>query len=62
MNSDEIDGGRRRVLKLVGVGGTAAAAMATAVATEAYQSPEEQLKSRYRINDHIERYYFLNRL
>ncbi|MGQ9370333.1 twin-arginine translocation signal domain-containing protein [Azospirillum sp. ST 5-10] len=56
--------GRRDVLKGVGLAGAGAAAALAAAPQpgEAYEPPEEQVESRYRLNAHVERFYFLNRL
>ncbi|MBP2316750.1 twin-arginine translocation signal domain-containing protein [Azospirillum soli] len=55
---------RRDLLKGLGLGaaGAAAAALTTAGAAEAAETPQEQVKSRYRETDHVKRFYALNRL
>lgn len=55
---------RRLLLKgvaLTGLGAAAATTLATGGA-EAAESPEEQVKPRYRETEHVKRYYALNRL
>lgn len=47
---------------LAAAGATAVALSGAAGAAEVKESPEEQVKSRYRENDHVKRYYELNRL
>ena len=55
--------GRRALLKGAGLAGVGAAALAVAPdASEAYEPPEQQVASRYRLNEHVKRFYFLNRL
>lgn len=57
------DVARRDILKGLGLAaGTAAAAPALIPSAEAAETREEQLESRYRLNDHVKRYYALNRL
>lgn len=55
---------RRDFLRGAGIAaaGAAAALPVAAQAAEVKESPQEQVKSRYRENDHIRRYYDLNRL
>lgn len=57
---------RRSLLKGLGVGaaGVAAATLATKAgpAEAATESRQEQIKSRYQDNAHVERFYALNRL
>ncbi|WP_119678796.1 twin-arginine translocation signal domain-containing protein [Indioceanicola profundi] len=57
---------RRNFLKAAGLAGVGAAAgAAAAVAAEGEtltETPEEQIKSRYRETAHVQRFYFLNRL
>ncbi|WP_448207428.1 twin-arginine translocation signal domain-containing protein [Azospirillum sp. sgz302134] len=54
---------RRSLLKGLGLGVAGAAAVAVAPgAAEAMESPQEQVKSRYRETDHVKRFYALNRL
>ncbi|MCW2244244.1 twin-arginine translocation signal domain-containing protein [Azospirillum canadense] len=57
---------RRNLLKGLGIGaaGVAAATLAntTAPAEAATESRQDQLKSRYQDNAHVERFYALNRL
>ena len=54
---------RRDLLKGLGLGAAGAAAAAlTAGAAEAAETPQEQVKSRYRETDHVKRFYALNRL
>jgi hypothetical protein len=63
-HGEGVDAGRRGFLKAAGAAGAGAAAVSAASLAEAdvAEAPEEQLKSRYRLTPHIERYYFLNRL
>lgn len=54
---------RRDLLKGAALAGTAAAAGAAAVLPAlAAESPQEQVKARYRETDHVQRFYYLNRL
>ncbi|TWA78338.1 secreted protein [Azospirillum brasilense] len=56
---------RRSLLKGLGLGAAGAAAAAAtlrAAPAEAVESPQEQVKSRYRETDHVKRFYALNRL
>ena len=57
---------RRNLLKGLGIGaaGVAAAALTarTGPAEAATESRQEQIKSRYQDNAHVERFYALNRL
>jgi hypothetical protein len=55
---------RRRFLRGTGVAaaGAAAALPTAAGAAEVKETPEEQVRSRYRENDHIRRFYDLNRI
>ncbi len=54
---------RRDLLKGLGLGTAAAAAAAlTAGTAEAAETPQEQVKARYRETDHVKRFYALNRL
>ncbi|HYG91124.1 MAG TPA: twin-arginine translocation signal domain-containing protein [Azospirillum sp.] len=70
MNRDDTTPGRskvrldrRDVLKGMGlVAGTAAVAPVVAGTAEAAETPEEQVKARYRETDHAKRFYALNRL
>lgn len=56
--------GRREFLRTVGIGGVGAAAAAAVPAgdTQADEPQAEQVKERYRLSPHVERFYFLNRL
>jgi hypothetical protein len=57
--------GRREFLKSAGLAGVGAAVAVPAAMigeAEARESPEEQVKGRYRPSAHVERFYFLNRL
>lgn len=65
MNQDDKKSGVTRRGLLTGAGvaaGAAAASVALPGAAEAIESPQEQAKSRYRENDHVKRFYALNRL
>lgn len=64
MNSDDVDMRRRNLLKTAGLAGVGAASLpvVTTGEAEAQESQEEQVKARYRLNDHVKRYYFLNSL
>jgi len=57
---------RRGFLRGLGVAAGGVAAVAPVVlgsgAAEAAESPEEQVKGRYRESDHVKNYYHLNRL
>ncbi len=54
---------RRDLLKGAALAGTAAAAGAAAVLPAiAAEAPQEQVKARYRETDHVQRFYYLNRL
>ena len=56
---------RRALLKTLGLGTMGAAAGAvlpSATAAEAAESPQDQVKARYRETDHVKRFYALNRL
>jgi len=54
---------RRVFLKAAGAGGVgAAAAAALPGEPQALEPPAEQVQSRYRLNAHVQRFYFLNRL
>lgn len=64
---DTIDRRRRRFLRTAGLSAAGAAAAVPAIVAggdeaEAFSAPEEQVKGRYRLNDHVKRFYFLNRL
>lgn len=55
--------GRREFLRTAGmVGLGAAAAPLVAAPAEARESPGEQVKARYQLTDHVQRFYFLNSL
>ncbi|HEV7369171.1 hypothetical protein [Arenibaculum sp.] len=55
--------GRRQFLRTAGmVGLGAAAAPLVAAPAEARESPGEQVKGRYQLTDHVQRFYFLNSL
>ncbi|GLR81094.1 hypothetical protein HUE56_05170 (plasmid) [Azospirillum oryzae] len=56
---------RRDILKTLGLGAAGAAAAAVLPAgdvAQAMESPQEQLKTRYRETEHVKRFYALNRL
>lgn len=54
---------RRELLKALGFGAVGAAgAAALSAEAQAAESPEDQVKSRYRETDHVKRFYALNRL
>ena len=56
---------RRRFLQGLGVATGSAVAVAAPIAAgaaEVTESPEEQVKSRYRETEHVKRFYALNRL
>ncbi len=56
---------RRDILKTLGLGAAGAAAVAVLPAGEeaqAMESPQEQVKTRYRETEHVKRFYALNRL
>lgn len=65
--NDRIDEKRRRFLRGAGLSAAGAAAAVPFVLSggeeaEAFSAPEEQVKGRYSLNDHVKRFYFLNRL
>jgi len=54
---------RRDLLKGLGLGAAGAAAAALSAGTaEAAETPQEQVKQRYRETEHVKRFYALNRL
>jgi len=53
---------RRNLLKSLGLGAAGAAATTLSGQAEAAETPQEQVKPRYRENDHVKRFYALNRL
>ncbi|AWK84892.1 twin-arginine translocation signal domain-containing protein [Azospirillum thermophilum] len=54
---------RRDLLKALGLGTAgAAAAVLPAGGAQADESPQDQVKSRYRETEHVKRFYALNRL
>ncbi len=54
---------RREILKTMGlIAGTATALPVIAGVAKATETPLEQAKPRYRENDHVKRFYALNRL
>ncbi|PWC75070.1 twin-arginine translocation signal domain-containing protein [Azospirillum sp. TSH64] len=56
---------RRDILKTLGLGAAGAAAAAVLPVgdeAQAMESPQEQVKSRYRETEHVKRFYALNRL
>ncbi|PGH58195.1 hypothetical protein CRT60_09690 [Azospirillum palustre] len=56
---------RRDILKTLGLGAAGAAAAAVLPAgdeAQAMESPQEQVKARYRETEHVKRFYALNRL
>ena len=57
----EVDPTRRRLL-LAGAGGAVGVSAATFAASAEPEAPAEQIKGRYRLTPHVERFYFLNRL
>lgn len=62
-NNEKTQIERRNFLKGMGLAaGAAAVAPVVAGTAEAAETPEEQVKSRYRENDHVKRFYALNRL
>lgn len=66
-DDDTIDPRRRRFLRSAGLGAAGAAAAVPAILAggdeaEAFSAPAEQVKGRYSLNDHVKRFYFLNRL
>lgn len=52
---------RRAFLTGAGTAGAAAATGAAALET-VREPPSEQIEGRYRLTEHVERFYFLNRL
>lgn len=65
MNRKEAGTGVTRRGLLTGAGLAAAGAAAATVlpqAAEAEETPDEQVKARYRDNEHVKRFYDLNRL
>jgi hypothetical protein len=55
--------GRRDFLRTAGAVGLGAAAAPLAAGTAgAQESRDEQVKSRYRLTEHVRRFYFLNSL
>jgi hypothetical protein len=65
MSRKEAKAGVTRRSILTGAGLAAAGAAAAAMLPEAAQAeetPEEQVKSRYRATEHVTRFYDLNRL
>lgn len=60
-STPEVDSTRRRLL-LAGAGSAVAASTASLAATGEPEGPAEQIKGRYRLSAHVERFYFLNRL
>lgn len=62
---DAVDVRRRNMLAMgaTGAGVAVAASLASdGAAARVAEPPEEQIKGRYRLTPHIERFYFLNRL
>ncbi|PWC39042.1 twin-arginine translocation signal domain-containing protein [Azospirillum sp. TSO35-2] len=55
---------RRDLLKSLGLGaaGAAAATVLPGGEAQAAESPQEQVKTRYRETEHVKRFYALNRL
>lgn len=60
----DADGGRRAFLKLGlgSAGAVAAVAAPSLVPAQDTEGPEEQVKVRYSLTPHVERFYALNRL
>ncbi len=57
-----VDPGRRGFLTAAGLAGVGTAAAAVSPgAADAAESPEDQIKGRYQVTPHVERFYFLNR-
>lgn len=55
--------GRRDFLRTAGALGLGAAAIPLVAGTaEAQESRDEQVKARYRLTEHVQRFYFLNSL
>ncbi|HSK41998.1 MAG TPA: twin-arginine translocation signal domain-containing protein [Arenibaculum sp.] len=64
MDRNETGKGRREFLKAIGIAGVGAV-VATAAPTgdaQGAETAEEQVKGRYSLSPHVERFYFLNRL
>jgi len=56
---------RRDILKTLGLGAAGAAAatmLPVGDEAQAMESPQEQVKARYRETEHVKRFYALNRL
>lgn len=63
MKSDKTGPDRRELLKALGFSAVGAAgAAALSAEAQAAESPEDQVKSRYRETEHVKRFYALNRL
>lgn len=60
-STPEFDPTRRRLL-LAGAGGAVGVSAVSLGAKAEPEAPAEQIKGRYRLTPHIERFYFLNRL
>lgn len=59
----KVDSGRRGFLTAAGLAGAGTAVVAVSLgAAEGAEAPEEQVKGRYQVTPHVERFYFLNRL
>lgn len=62
-DSDKPGIDRRDLLKGLGLGAAGVAVVAAAPrTTEAAETPQEQVKQRYRETEHVKRFYALNRL
>lgn len=59
--TSEVDPTRRRFL-LAGAGGAVGVSAVALAADAEPEAPAEQIKGRYRLTPHVERFYFLNRL
>lgn len=59
--TSEVDPTRRRLL-LAGAGGAVGVSAVALTANAEPEAPAEQIKGRYRLTPHVERFYFLNRL
>jgi len=65
MSQDDSTPGRRDFLKAASLVGLGAAATLPAIAADpdtAMETPDAQIKTRYSLTPHVQRFYFLNRL